>query len=291
MKKSYLYAGITIILWGTSSITIASLLGKMTGLQALFYEFLLASIFLFCVIAKQGKLSVLKQYKAKDYLLLILLGGLGIFAYNMLNTYSYKFATGTEAVAINYLWPLWIIVTSIFILKEKVTWWKIIATFISLFGMVLVVTRGDLTIFTKTSMLGAGMALLCGFCFGLFSTLTKKIKYDKTVAMFIYFSSSMIISLICILLFSSFPHITLDSGLWLFLRGIVQFGIAYLVWTLALMGDTVKIANLALLTPFLQLASLAIFAGEKVGILSILGLMLIISGTLIAQLEKEKNTA
>jgi len=284
MKKPYIFATITIILWGTSSVTIKHLLAEFTGLQALFCCFSLASLLLFFAICIQGKLKEFKKYKFKDYAILFSLGAFGVFLYNMLNTYSYNFATGTEAAAINYLWPLWIIITSIFILKEKLTKRKIIATAISLFGMILVVTRGDFTSLARANSIGVAMAFVCSFCYGLFSTLCKKIHYDKVISTFLFFLSGALIAFVCVLLFSSFPTITLQNSLWLLLRGFGQFGIAWLAWNIALTkGDTVKMANLALITPFLQLAMLAIFTGEKIGLLSVLGLVFIICGTIIAR--------
>ena len=282
-NKHYLYALIPILLWGTSSLTIVVLNSYWTGLQTLSFAFLLASIFLFITAWKQGKLSEIKTYKFKDFAIIFSLGALGIFTYNMLHTYSFIFATGTEAVAINFLWPFWIVVFSIIILKEKVTARKIAAMILSLFGMILVVTRGNLSSFANANIIGIIQALLCSICYGLFSVITKKVKYDKTVASMLYFASGTIMSFVCLFAFSSLPSFTLTTTLWLILRGVGQFGIAYTFWTMAIMGDTVKISNLALITPFLQLALLALFGSEIMGIVPILGLMCIVSGTLIAR--------
>lgn len=282
-NKYYLYAICTIILWGTSSLTIMKLNMAFTGLQTLAFAFLLATIFLFILALCQRKLSEIKTYKFKDFAIIFGLGLLGIFAYNMLNTYSYIFATGTQAVTINYLWPLWTVIFAMIILKEKVTLGKIIAMLISFFGMALVATRGDFGAFANTNILGICQALLCSICYGLFSAITKKVKYDKTVATMLYFASGTIVAFICLFAFSSVPHFTFESTLWLVLRGCGQFGLAYMLWTMALMGDTVRVSNLALITPFLQLAAISLFMGEVIGIMPILGLICIVGGTIIAR--------
>jgi len=123
--------------------------------------------------------------------------------------------------------------------------------------------------------------------YGLFSALTKKVRYDKTVATMFYFLFSTILAFICLFAFSSLPNWTLQTSLWLILRGVGQFGIAYTLWTMAIMGDTVRISNIALITPFLQLAALALFLGETVGLVSIFGLVCIIVGTLIARVPNK----
>lgn len=273
----------SIALWGTSSITIMKLNEVWAGLQTLAFAFLFASIFLVLLAWKQGKLAVIKTYKPKDYAIFAGMGILGIFAYNMFNTYSYIFATGTQAAAINYLWPLWTILFGVAILKEKLTLKIIAATALSLFGMLLVVTRGNFTSFVGISIFGITISILGSICYGLFSALTKKLHYDKTLAMMLYFSTSTVIAFACLFIFSSIPTFTLETTLWLLLRGFGQLALGYVLWTIALMGNTARASNLALITPFIQLTTIALFMGETIGIMPILGLFCIISGVLIAR--------
>ena len=64
------------------------------------------------------------------------------------------------------------------------------------------------------------------------------------------------------------------------------------MWMLALGAkDTAKISNLAYITPFLSLIWTAIFLGEKITVLSVVGLVVIVSGILIPLFyEKHKKS-
>ena len=286
MKKSYIFAAISILIWSTSSVVIKLMLQELSGLQALFYSFAVATVFLFLIVWRQGKLGYLREYKLKDYAIIGALGFVGIFIYNMLNTYSYQFASGTQAAAINYLWPMWTIVIGAIVLGERLTAWQSGGTLLSIVGMSLVATRGDYGGFVKMSLFGIGLSFLGSILYGGFCAFVKKVSYDKTVSMMLYFAVGTVAALISVIFFSSFPALNLriiGFALW---RGIVTCGVAYLTWAIALRGDTVKISNLALITPFLQLVSLAIIFDEEIGAASILGLVLIIAGNLAATKRK-----
>ncbi|MCL2437284.1 MAG: DMT family transporter, partial [Clostridiales bacterium] len=269
-----------------SSVTFVRLNAYMTGAQALPFAFLLAFVFLALVNWKQGKLSQLKSYRLKDFVIMAAMGSLGVLAYNMLNMYAYRYATGMEAAALSFTWPIWIAIFSVIILREKMTSRKAIVMLISFFGMLLVVTRGNFSEFANANLFGISLALLCGFSYGLFGVLTKKVTYDKSVAMMMYFAWAAIVAFAYLFAFDDIPQFALTASLWILLRGIGQLGIAYTLWTMALMGDTVKIATLSLITPFLQLLMLVIFTGEVLGIIPVVGLVFIVGGAFLGSRSK-----
>jgi len=286
INKHYIYACVAILLWGFSSLSILIINEYWEGIQSLAFTFLLAAVFLFFVTLKRGRLNELKTYTGHDFAVIFGMGFIGVFLYNVLNTYSYMFATGTEALAINYLWPIWTVVFSMIILKEKITTRKVLAVALSFTGMLLVVTRGDLDALRNANVYGVSQAFLCSVCYGLFSAVSKKARYDKITASMLYFAASALIAIICMFVFSSPPPFTADGVFWsmMLLRGVGQFGVGYAVWTLAIMGDTVKISNMVLVTPFIQLLTLAAFTGEPIGFAPFAGLACIVFGALAAGL-------
>lgn len=73
-------------------------------------------------------------------------------------------------------------------------------------------------------------------------------------------------------------------------NGIFTMAIANTAWMIALeSGKTAKISNLAYITPFLSLIWTAIILKEKIGIFSILGLVVIVLGIIIQLKDKKEK--
>ena len=68
MKKQYLYAGISIILWSTTATVTKLLLGSINSIQILLISSFFAFLFLLIINIIKGNLKELKNYKIKDYI-------------------------------------------------------------------------------------------------------------------------------------------------------------------------------------------------------------------------------
>lgn len=68
MKKEYLYAGISILLWSTTSTISKLLLGSLNSMQILLISSIFATMFLLIINFRKKNLSQLKTFKIKDFL-------------------------------------------------------------------------------------------------------------------------------------------------------------------------------------------------------------------------------
>ena len=66
MKKQYLYAGISIILWSTTATVTKLLLGSINSIQILLISSFFAFLFLLIINIIKGNLKELKNYKIKN---------------------------------------------------------------------------------------------------------------------------------------------------------------------------------------------------------------------------------
>ena len=105
MKKSYIYAGIAILLWSTIATISKLLLGTMDSMQVLAISSLFAFLFLLILNIIKGTLKELKNLKIKDYLFIAGLGLLGIFGYNVLLYFGMERLEGGKAFIISGRWP------------------------------------------------------------------------------------------------------------------------------------------------------------------------------------------
>ena len=121
MKKSYLYAAIAIFFWSTTTSVSKLLLNSITTIQVLAVSSIFATLFLALVNWKKGNFSQIKHYRLRDYLILLGVGFLGIFAYRLLLFQGVARMLASQAMIVNYLWPIMSVVFACIILKEKLT--------------------------------------------------------------------------------------------------------------------------------------------------------------------------
>ena len=287
MKVQYKYAMASILLWASTASVGKLLLKDLNNLHVMFYTSLFATITLFFIILLQGKISIIKQYKIKDYLTFMYMGVVGIFLYNYFFYGALMRLPAQEAFIINYLWPIIIVILASIILKEKFTVRKAIALCISFMGIIVVVTKGNFINFSFGDMKGILFAVSGAISYGLFSVLGKKIDYENFTSMMFYCLFACIITFIVTF---NIPAISLYQFIGLLWLGIFIYGLAYIFWFLALKyGDTAKMSNITFLTPFLSLVYIYFFTGEKILLSSIIGLIIIILGILIQSFGKRES--
>ena len=289
MKKEYLYAGISILLWSTTATISKILLDSLNSIQILLISSFCAFITLLIINISQGKIKQLKKYKLKNYIELFFIGILGTFLYDLLFYLGIDRLKASQAFIINYLWPIMIILFACIILKEKLTFRKIISVVISFIGVIFVASDGNIFYIGKNNLIGALFCVLAAISYGLFSVLNKQKNYDKFLSMMIFCFNSFILSLIYILLTKEWYIPNINQFIGLFWIGSFTVAIALTTWALALeKGDTAKISNIAYITPFLSIIWSSIILKEKISIYSIIGLLIIILGIFI-QMQKDNE--
>lgn len=290
MKKEYIYAFVSIFLWSTTATVSKLLLGSLNSMQILLISSFFAFLFLLIINLFKGNLKEINNFMMKDYIKFVYIGLLGTFLYNLFLYMGINTLDASQAFIINYLWPIMIVVFACIILKEKITIKKVLAILFSFVGVIVVASNGDIMHFGSKNLLGMFFCILAAISYGLFSVLNKKEKYNKFVSMMFFYFVSFIISLLYNLININnlfIPSSTQIIGLmWI---GIFTSAIAFTSWALALSnGNTVKISNLAYITPFLSLVWTSLILKEDFRIFSIIGLLLIILGIFIQISDKSK---
>ena len=135
MNRSYLLSIITIILWGSTAAISSLMLESLSTLALVFYGSLTAACFLLALNLVTGRLRIMKSLRARDYLTMFIAGMLGIFLYNELLFFGMTRLLAQQAFIINYLWPIFIVIFSCLLLKEKLTVIKSASMLLSFAGV------------------------------------------------------------------------------------------------------------------------------------------------------------
>jgi len=290
-QKGYLYAGLTILFWGTSASAFKIGLRYVDYIQLLLYSSFTAVIFLFFVLWTQKKLKILKTFTRKQYLYSMFLGFLNPFLYYVILFKAYTLLPAQIAQPLNFVWPIVLVLLSIPILKQKIGFKSFVALIVSFIGVYFISSQGQLFNHQFADPLGVTLALSTSVVWALFWLYNMKDQRDEVLKLFLNFMFAFIFILALTIKESSVIPQNVEGVLTAIYIGLFEMGITFVIWlkALKLAGRTDKIGNLIYLTPFCSLVFIHLFLGEKIYLTTILGLILIISGILLQQLNKVKR--
>lgn len=264
------------------------LLQDLNQFQLLWASSFFAGLFLLVVNLVTGNLKQLKQWKLKDFAISALCGIPGTFLYYVFYYAGAARMEASHAFIVNYLWPIMCVVFACILLKEKLTFKKLLAIGVSFVG-VGIVSFSKLDRFTADMAIGTVLCMLGAVCYGIFTALNRKVQYDKRLSMMVNYAVTFLLTTV---INGCRGDLFLPSGvqaLGMAWNGMFTMAVAGTLWILALQrGKTEKISNLAYITPFLSLVWTTLFLHEAFDPMNILGLTVIVAGILI-QFDRRKK--
>jgi drug/metabolite transporter (DMT)-like permease len=285
-KKGYIYLALCITCWALIPIASKEILSALDNIQMLFYSTIISTLILFIFVILQKKIKLIFSYTKKNYFYITLIGFIGIY-FNYLMLYkAFSIANPVSVFILNYTWPVFLFVISIFVFKEKLTLKKIVAILISFFGIIIIVTKGNIYKINLGNIKGDFFALLAALSAAVYSVIGKKMNFEKTTSVFLYFFVVLIFITPTLFILSTFKIPDLKSLFWILVNGTFINGISFIFWFKALEYlKTHIISNGIYLTPFLSLVYLNLFLGQKIYLSAIVGLMFIALGIIIVSFE------
>jgi len=291
MKKSYLFAGLTILFWATIPTAFKIALSNVSFVELLFYSIVTTLIILFSILLMQGRVTELFTYTRKQYISSIILGFLNPFLYYLILLKAYSLLPAQVAQPLNFTWPIVLVFMSILILKQKIRPVNFIALFISFIGVYLISSEGDPFNLKFAEPLGVFLAVGSSIIWSLFWLLNVKDKRDEVAKLFLNFLFALV--------FIIPVHFTLAENSLPSLNGILacayvgafEMGITFVLWLKALKNapTTANVSNLIYLTPFFALIFINFVLGETILLTTVIGLIFIISGIITQEISNQKR--
>lgn len=287
--KAVIYTLICVALWAL--IPVVSKLGQanLDNHQFLFWSSTVSFIaFLVATVAvRQSKIFF--TYKIRDWFNAAFLGFLGTYLYYILLYFGYANAQGLEVLVLQYSWPIFIVLLSVLILKEKLTLKRALAVLFGFLGVVLVLTKGNFSQVRLDNYFVDILVLIAALAFGLFSVLSKKVYLEPYTMITVYFLTATVASFISMLWLSDFSLPTKDALIPILVNGLLVNGFSYIFWIKALkQAEASFVAPFVFLTPVLAALYLIVFFREPLLPVYGLGLLAVIIGGLLNR-EKSAN--
>lgn len=295
MEKHSVFGDILIIIaglfWGSMGIFVRHLNGLgFTSVQVACLRLVTAGI-LFAVILLIKDPKGFK-IKAKDIPLFLALGLVSILFFTCCYFTAIRLMTMSTAAILLYTSPIWVMILAIIFLKEKITIRKVIALVLAFAGCVLVSGFGG-----KVTVLGILVGLGSGIGYGLYSifgtfALRKYSPFTVTCYTFLIAGAGSVFVSDPADLFSKIAAV--DNRLTLFgfvlLTSVVTAVIPFLLYTLGLNRTTAgRAAVLATVEPAAATLFGVFIMHEKIGIVSVLGILLVFAAIIVLAIKQKKQ--
>ncbi len=250
---------------------------------------IIGSIFLLLVMLCTRK-GINKDAIHKNLPLLLISGGCIGLNWVLLFE-SYRFTTVATATLCYYMAPLFVVIASPFLLKEKLTVKKSLCVLVALVGMVFVsgVLQTGIGSFAELRgvLLGLGAALLYASVV-LMNTKIKNIgAYDKTV---VQLAAAAAVMIPYCLLAERGTSLAISSTAWILLIivGIVHTGFAYAMYFGAMQSIPAQTTAIFSYTdPIIAVILSATVLKEPFTVYTAIGAMLVLGAALISELPEK----
>jgi len=290
-SKAYTLALISIAFWSTMGTAFKLTLNYLNPEMLLLISTFTAFIFLGIVIIVKGKFEMLKTLTLRQGVNSALMGLFNPFLYYLVLFEAYNRIPAQEGIALNYIWPVMLVIFSIIFLKQKIRMISLLAILISFSGTIVIALHGNFTEFRFSDTLGVILAVGSALFWASFWILNMKDPREAIVKMFVNFGFGALYILAWNIFKSDlvFPAVSgLAGAVYI---GIFEMGLTFVLWltALKLSANTARISNLVFISPFISLVMVSIFIGEKILPSTVVGLAIIVSGIAIQQFSQWRD--
>ncbi len=228
----------------------------------------------------------------KENLAILLVSGFALGLNWVLLFEAYKYTTIATATLCYYMSPIIVIIASHFLFNERLSKLKLLSIILALVGMTLI--TGFLKVDT-IEIKGIAYGLSAAIFYSCIILLNKKMpeipSYDKTIVQLL---GSVIVLLVYIVVQGNISELIVkeqrELGL-LVLMGILHTGLAYVLYFGAV--GRLKAQTSALysyIDPLFAIILSAMFLGEVMGVVEVVGGILILGGTVLNDVYINKET-
>ncbi len=287
-QKAYLLALIAILLWSTAGSAFKLTLEHISSAQLLLYASFFSLLFLTAWKAVEGNLILSFKISQREYLNSAIMGLLNPFAYYIILFEAYDLLLAQEAVALNYVWPLTLVLLSIPVLKQRISLLSVLAILISFAGMLVIIMKGSFGNVELSSPCGIFFALISSFFWASYWLMNMKDKREEVSKLLVNFVFGFFYVLIYVFVTGVDIQISMEGIGGSIYVGLFEMGLTYVLWlkALQLSSTTAKVSNLVYISPFLSLMFVSVAVGETIYLYTIGGLALIVGGIVLQRLVK-----
>jgi len=211
--------------------------------------------------------------------------------------YANKTTTAANAIFLQYTAPIYILILSPFILKEKFRFSDLLTVVVCLGGMSLFFLEPQNAQNNLATNMFAGniAALVSGVFFGLYFVLLRHPRsLEKNPALSVFYGNIIIVLLMLPIIFQNSPtQISSNDILAILFLGIFQIGVAYILFTKGIAEGvrSLDASIIGFVEPLLNPVWVFLFIGERPSNWAILGGAIIIAAIIFHTISSNTKNA
>lgn len=279
MKGKYRFI-VVMLIFGSIGIFVKKI--NLTSSAIALLRGVIGSLFLVCTSFFTNEKISLKSIKSNINLLA--LSGTAIGVNWIFLFQSYKYTTISNATLSYYLAPIFVIVLSPLVLKEKLTIKKSVCIMVAMVGLFLIIN-------TAANEIGGVYNHFLGICYGILAAVLyasvilmnkfmKNLSGYETTLVQLTLGSMVLLPYVLVKNGVSSLWIAKESMIWIIILGVVHTGVAYFMYFSSMKEiKGQSIAVLSYIDPLSALIFAAIFLGESMSSVQVFGAILILAST------------
>ncbi len=292
-KKPRVFAIVAVLFWSTASTAFKLSLRSLTPFKLVFFASCVSLVILWILVLIKKRAGRSFVFSGKRLAGASVRGLLNPFLYYLVLFKAYDRLPAQIAMVINYLWPITLLLLSIPFLRQRITSRILISSFISFCGVAVLVLGGN-PAGGNLSITAMGLALLSTVIWAAFWIMNLRTSSDAIVTLAEAFSFGAVYLVLFGLITGKLADVAQTDLVGIagaVYVGIFEMGITFVIWqkALELADTTAEIGNLIYLTPFLALVFIGTAVGEQIGICTVGGLLLVISGIILQERWKKRE--
>ena len=283
----YLLIILAVIFWGSSFIATKVALKELAPETIISLRLIIASVFLFftaIVYKKDFSISL------KSHGVIFILALIAVF-HLMVQVTGLKYTTASNTGWIIGTAPIFMAILAAIFFREKIGLLKISGIIIAMFGLLLLIGKGNITNVDLIKNKGDLLVLTSAFTWGVYSMVNKKISLSYSPLMTILYLFVMMAVIIIpfnlnAATVNSVVHLSLNGWISILFLGLFCSGIAYVIWAYSLRDlESAKVGAFLYFEPLITVIAAWVFLSESITLLMIISGIIITSGVILVNRE------
>lgn len=273
----------SITLWGASFVATKSLLDILSPLGIIYIRLTLGVIFSFFVALLRKHNFALKKNDLKGIFILALISILHLW----IQVTGMQYTTASNTGWIIGIIPVIMAIMGFLIYKETMTNIQLLGASISFIGLLVLISKGDLSSLNFISNYGDLLVLGSAFTWSIYSFYGKKVTLDyppSLTILYLFITMLLLLSPVTLNseLFNTLKMLsTINWGALLFL-GLLCSGLAYILWAEAMNElPANRVGAFLYLEPFVTVFTAWLLLNEEISLLMMVSGVVIIFGVIL----------
>ncbi|MCH7963761.1 MAG: DMT family transporter [Bacteroidetes bacterium] len=276
-----------VIFWGTSFIATKVALKELSPETIISLRLIIASVFLFitAILLKKDFSIILKSHG-----FIFILALIAVF-HLMIQVTGLKYTTASNTGWIIGTAPIFMAILAAIFFREKIGLLKISGIIIAMFGLLLLIGKGNITNVDLVKNKGDLLVLASAFTWGVYSMVNKKISLSYSPLMTILYLFIMMAVIIIpfnlnAAIVNSVDHLSVNGWISILFLGLFCSGIAYVIWAYSLRElESAKVGAFLYFEPLVTVLAAWVLLSESITVLMILSGVIIIFGVILVNKE------